>query len=170
MCTEAEDRLHCACFTGHRPEKLRQTEQEVCIRLDREIQSAVENGFHTFITGMARGVDLWAAELVLQLRAQGCAVRLVCASSYEGFERSWSAGWQSQYRAVLQRADQVHFICLGYSRACFQRRNEWMVDHAALVIAAFNGQPGGTKNTLDDAMRKGTVCRNLLADCLRDAP
>ena len=71
MCTEAEDRLHCACFTGHRPEKLRQTEQEVCIRLDREIQSAVENGFHTFITGMARGVDLWAAELVLQLREQG---------------------------------------------------------------------------------------------------
>ena len=64
---------------------------------------------------------------------------------YEGFERSWSAGWQSWYRAVLQRADQVHFICLGYSRACFQRRNEWMVDHAALVIAAFNGQPGGTK-------------------------
>ena len=41
MCTEAEDRLHCACFTGHRPEKLRQTEQEVCIRLEREIQSAV---------------------------------------------------------------------------------------------------------------------------------
>lgn len=61
MCTEAEDRLHCACFTGHRPEKLRQTEQEVCIRLEREIQSAVENGFHTFITGMARGVDLWAS-------------------------------------------------------------------------------------------------------------
>ena len=85
MCTEAEDRLHCACFTGHRPEKLRQTEQEVCIRLEREIQSAVENGFHTFITGMARGVDLWAAELVLQLREQGCAVRLVCASPYEGF-------------------------------------------------------------------------------------
>ncbi len=30
-----------------------------------------------------------------------------------------------------------------------------MVDHAALVIAVFNGQPGGTKNTVDYAERTG---------------
>ena len=58
---------------------------------------------------------------------------------------------QERYQAILSAADLVRFICPGYSRSCFQRRNEWMVDHAARVIAVWNGQPSGTKNTLDYA-------------------
>lgn len=53
----------------------------------------------------------------------------------------------------LSTADLVRFICPEYGRACFQRRNEWMVDHAARVIAVWNGQPSGTKNTIIYAMR-----------------
>ena len=68
MSTEAEKRMHRACFTGHRPEKLRQTEKDICKGLEREIQSAICNGIHVFISGMARGVDIWAAEIVLRLR------------------------------------------------------------------------------------------------------
>jgi hypothetical protein len=33
-----------------------------------------------------------------------------------------------------------------------------MVDHSSLVIAVFNGERGGTKNTLDYAKRKGVAC------------
>lgn len=33
-----------------------------------------------------------------------------------------------------------------------------MVRHSALVIAVFNGEPGGTKNTLDFAKRNGIPC------------
>lgn len=104
---------------------------------------------------MARGVDIWAAEIVLRLRKEGANVKLICASPYEGFERGWSAEWQRRYNVILAAADLVRFICPGYSRACFQIRNEWMVDHSALVIAVFNGQPSGTKNTIDYANRKG---------------
>lgn len=53
----------------------------------------------------------------------------------------------------MNRADLIRFICPGYSRDCFQRRNEWMVDHSARVIAAYNGGPGGTRNTVEYAMR-----------------
>ena len=110
---------------------------------------------NVFISGMARGVDIWAAEIVLRLRKEGANVKLICASPYEGFERGWSAEWQRRYNVILAAADLVRFICPGYSRACFQIRNEWMVDHSALVIAVFNGQPSGTKNTIDYANRKG---------------
>ena len=54
----------------------------------------------------------------------------------------------------MRKADLVRFICPGYSRACFQIRNEWMVDHSARVIAVFNGEKGGTKNTIDYAKRQ----------------
>ena len=162
MRTEAEKRIHRACFTGHRPEKLQQTEKEICMGLEREIRKAIDCGIHVFITGMARGVDIWAAEIVLRLRNEGQNVKLICASPYDGFELGWSAEWQRRYNAVLVAADLVRFICPGYSRACFQIRNEWMVDHSVLVIAVFNGQPSGTKNTIDYANRKGVAYRNAI--------
>lgn len=155
MATEAEMRLHRCCFTGHRPEKLRRTEREIRNDLEREIRKAVYDGLNVFISGMARGVDIAAAEIVLQIRSEGYPVRLICASPYPGFEQSWNQNWQARYGAVMTAADLVRYICPRYSRECFQIRNEWMVNHSSRVIAVFNGRPSGTKNTIDYALRQG---------------
>ena len=103
---------------------------------------------------MARGVDIWAAQIVLMLRDEGYNVKLMCACPYEGFERGWSQEWQKAYREILAAADFVKYVCEGYSRACFQIRNEWMVNHSARVIAVFNGEKSGTKNPIDNATRQ----------------
>lgn len=65
---EQELRQHRCCFTGHRPEKLNISEEQLCVRLGLEIDRAIEDGFTTFISGMAKGVDICAAELVLKRR------------------------------------------------------------------------------------------------------
>ena len=153
--TESEKRMHRVCFTGHRPEKLTRDEKSVMKDLEKEIRKAVSDGLNVFITGMARGVDIWAAQIVLKLRDEGCNVRLICACPYEGFERSWSQEWQKAYREILTVADFVKYVCNGYGPACFQIRNEWMVNHSARVIAVYNGENGGTKNTMDYAMKVG---------------
>lgn len=150
---ESEKRLHRCCFTGHRPEKLTFSEQNIKISLEREIKRAIHDGLTVFITGMARGVDIWAAEIVLRLREEGQPIRLICAIPYEGFELNWSVDWQSRYYDILNKADFVRFICQRYTRNCFQIRNEWMVDHSIRVIAVFNGEHGGTKNTIDNAYK-----------------
>ena len=111
----------------------------------------MDEGFVTFISGMARGVDIWAAEIVLRLRESNPVIHLVAASPYRGFEIRWSADWQSRYSAILQQADLVRFVCPGYSRDCFQHRNEWMVDRSSRVIAVYNVEPGGTRNTIEYA-------------------
>ncbi len=105
--------------------------------------------------GMARGVDIWAAQIVLKLRDAGYPIKLICACPYEGFENRWSRDWQRQCREILTAADFVKYICGGYSRTCFQIRNEWMVNHAARVIAVFNGEKSGTKNTIEYAAKVG---------------
>lgn len=155
MVTEAEKRKHRCCFTGHRPEKLQAPDSVVVAALEKEIRQAIADGFSVFISGMARGVDIWAAEIVLRLRDTGEAIRLICACPYQGFERGWKQSWQDRYNTILSAADLVRHICPGYSQSCFQRRNEWMVDHSARVIAVWNGQPSGTKNTIDYARRMG---------------
>ena len=49
----------------------------------------------------------------------------------------------------------MKYICEGYRPSCFEIRNQWMVNHAAKVIAVFNGQKSGTKDTIDYARKAG---------------
>jgi len=160
--TEAEKRLHRCAFTGHRPEKLTKPEYEIKAALEKEIRRAIGDGFTVFITGMARGVDLWAAQIVLHIRdKEGENLKLICAVPYMGFNAIWSQEDRDMYHAVLSAADLVRYLASGYSHDVFQRRNEWMVDRAARLIAAYNGTPGGTRNTIEYAKRKGVPCTFL---------
>lgn len=154
--TETEKRMHRVCFTGHRPEKLTRHEKSIKKDLEKEIRQAVADGLNVFITGMARGVDIWVAQIVLMLRDEGYDVKLMCACPYGSFERGWSQEWQKAYREILAAADFVKYVCEGYSRACFQIRNEWMVNHSTRVIAVFNGEKSGTKNTTQIAITSWT--------------
>lgn len=153
--SEAELRLHRCCFTGHRPQKLNRPEAEIKKCLEEAILQAIEDGFVTFITGMAYGVDIWAGQTVVRLRRSNPALHLIAAVPFEGFENKWSPEWKREYAELLSQADLVKIICPGYSNAAYQKRNEWMVDRSARVIAVYNGEPGGTKNTIEYAKQSG---------------
>lgn len=152
--TEAEKRKYRVCFTGHRPEKLTRHECQVIKDLEAAIKKAIADGHNVFISGMAPGVDIWAAEIVLRLRDKGADTKLICAIPFEGFEKRWPE-WEGRYNAIMEKADLVRFICKGNVRGSHQIRNEWMVDHSARVIAVFSGEKSGTKNTIDYANRVG---------------
>lgn len=83
---ETEKRLHRCCFTGHRPEKLSLYENEVKPLLEKAIDNAIADGYVTFITGMAKGTDIWAAEIVLEKKKHNTALHLICAIPHPGFE------------------------------------------------------------------------------------
>lgn len=137
--TEEEERKQSLCFTGHRPEKLNCGEADVRNMLKNAVDAALVQGFVTFISGMARGVDIWAAEIVLERKQSHPEIRLICALPYAGFEQSWRVAWQERYIRILRQADSVETICPAPSMASYQRRNRWMVDHSAWVIALYNG-------------------------------
>lgn len=147
-------RAHCCCFTGHRPEKLGAEKDLVVQRLDEAILAAMERGYTTFISGAAKGVDLWAAKLVLEHRSSRPDIQLACAVPYKGFGLHWKGGYSELFADVLRAADSVHYICDSFSRSAYQRRNEWMVDRSSLLIAAYTGVSGGTRNTIEYARRQ----------------
>lgn len=155
---EAELRKHRCCFTGHRSEKLGMPEQQVAELLEMEIQKAIDRQFTTFISGMAKGVDLIAAEIVLRMRTQDNRLKLICALPHPSFGLHWGGGWTERFQKVLAQADLERTICPSFSYASYQARNEWMCRHSGLVIAVFNGARGGTKNTLDYAQKIGVPC------------
>lgn len=149
------------CFTGHRPEKLVVREMEVKQLLRIEIEKAIHEGFTTFISGMSRGIDIWAAEIVLDKRRNDNRIKLICACPYDGFEKRWNTYEKEEYQNILKKADLVKYVCNHYSKTCFQLRNAYMVDLSKRVIAAYNGEKGGTQNTIKYAKSKNVEVVNI---------
>jgi len=102
-----ERRTTC-CFTGHRPDKLpwgRDEGHPDCLALKEELHRAVERayelGYRHFISGMARGSDLYFARAVLALREEHPDVTLEGARPCESQADSWPAGERAEYAAIL---------------------------------------------------------------------
>ena len=159
---QEELRLHRCCFTGHRPDKMELGEKEIKPLLEKAIDEAIADGYVTFITGMAMGTDIWAAEIVLERKNQNKDIHLICALPHPNFEKGRSAAEKERFNKILKDADLVKEVNDHYFAGCYQARNKWMVDNSSLIIALFNGGKGGTKNTLDYAERNGVNVFNVL--------
>lgn len=157
------EREKSCCFTGHRPEKLPWGTNELdrrCLelkgRLENALQQAYKAGMRHFICGMAKGTDLYFAEAVLRLRAVYQDITLEAARPCQSQAYGWPAQEQRRYQEILEQCDYETLVQHSYDRGCMWRRNRYMVDHSALVISVYNGNPkGGTAQTLAYAMSKG---------------
>ena len=155
------EREHTCCFTGHRPDKLPWGTDERdprCAALKRSIARELEGlylrGCRHFISGMARGSDLYFAEAVLELKEKYPAVTLEGAVPCQSQADRWPEGERTRWRSILDRCDLETMVQQNYDRWCMHRRDRYMVDRSAAILAAFDGTPGGTMYTLNYAMDK----------------
>ena len=153
----------CA-FTGYRPEKMPFSESkkdEAYIRfratLWKVINRLIERGVDAFVSGVAQGFDIWAAEDICKLKKQNPSIRLECAIPFTDQAKSWSEAEQKRRYNVMLHADNSVILSERYSRDCFFVRNRYMVDLADVVVCAFDGKPGGTAYTVDYALKKDRI-------------
>ena len=93
-------------------------------------------------------MDLWAADVVLEMRRHDKRLKLICAIPFEGFEDKWPVDWRKHLELVRKQADWVQVVSMEYHPEVYQKRNMWMVHKASKVIAVCNGKPSGTLNTV----------------------
>ncbi len=155
-------RQESCCFTGHRPAKLPwgYREEDVRCRMLKQrladaVESAYEEGYRHFLCGMAQGCDLYFCECVLALREQHPEVTVEAAIPCPTQADPWPADQRARYERLVNACDFETMVSSRYTAACMQRRDRYMVDHASLLIAAFDGSPGGTRYTVEYAMRRG---------------
>ena len=156
-------REQSCCFTGHRPDKLPWGENEAdprCLalkrRLEGELTQVYNRGYRHFICGMARGCDLYFCEAVLELRSRRPGITLEAAIPCEEQAARWRERDRSRYFRLMEQCDFETMVQHRYTSGCMQRRDRYMVDHAGLLIAAYDGMTlGGTMYTLTYAMRQG---------------
>ena len=104
---------------------------------------------------MAAGCDLYFAEAILALRRQGATLTLEAAVPCREQADRWDAPARNRYEELLGMCDSVTVLQERYSQGCMQRRNRYMVDHAGVLLAVYDGTTGGTGATFRYAVRKG---------------
>lgn len=153
--------MYRVSFTGYRPEKLPffSEDDPMCIelknRLSKQIEKLIKDGADEFFSGMARGVDTWAAEAVLELKRAYPNITLTAVIPCPEQADSWSDEDRERYHSILEACDKKLVISQHYSKGCMQKRNKALVDTCDILVAVFDGQSGGTKQTVDYAKSKG---------------
>ena len=149
-------------FSGHRPEKLPwgdNERDERCLALkaamDEMVRKAYDDGYRHFICGMARGCDTYFCEAVLRLRDRVQDITLEAAIPCPSQADRWPAAQRQRYERLVAACDFETLVSRQYTSTCMQRRDRYMVDHASLLIAAFDGSAGGTRYTVEYAMKRG---------------
>lgn len=143
--------MKTCCFTGHR--NLTDGQKGFAtISLARSIDHLINEGYAHFITGMANGVDLLAAGIVLQFKRTNKNIFLEAAVPYQNRLKCR----KTKFINILTSCDKVTVIQEKYDISCFMKRNIYMVDHSDIVVAIWDGRKkGGTYNTITYAQVQG---------------
>ncbi len=145
-------------FTGHRPQKLggfapvNPIKSYVISELDKLLDEIKPD---KCISGMALGLDQWAADMCVLKN-----IPFIAAIPFIGQESVWPEHSKGVYKYLLDKAEETVIVSEGgYAPWKMQERNEWMTDRADIIIACWDGSPSGTKNCVDYANKKNKDIR-----------
>lgn len=163
LLTPYKGNAYSCAFTGHRPAKLKFKYDEhhpLCIELkqvlENEIDIMIKNGVNRFLSGMALGIDIFCAEIVLSRKAMGNDISLVACVPYQRQAATWPGKAQQRYHNILAGCDDIIYFDSGHAVADIFTRNRYLVDNCDVLLACFdNSQTGGTAATVNYAIKRG---------------
>lgn len=163
------DNIHAVAFTGHRKERILQENSnnpcilgQVQLAVIEQVERLYSQGYRTFYNGMSEGFDLLAASAVIACRWKYKDIRLVAVVPFLNQSARYEPLDKIQYQTFLNEADEVAILSESYYRGCFHRRNDYLMEHANIVIAYWDGIfKGGTFYTIKKAQQDNKQIINL---------
>ncbi len=155
-------------ITGHRPQSLGGFKAYTLHSRIKKVMKdyIVENKPEVVITGMALGVDQWAAQI-----CEKAKIPFIAAVPFKQQSVRWPQNSVSEYNRLLKKAENIIYVDreIGYVKGqpdIYKKdklfnRNKWMVDQmeqydVLLAVLRPNGwQKSGTAHCVNDARNKG---------------
>lgn len=150
-------------FTGHRLQNLPfgfNENDKRCIALKKKMEILIREkiekyGVVQFLTGMALGIDCFAAEIVIDFGRKYNGISLTAVVPCREQTIRWRQCDVIRYNAILARCSNIVLLQEKYTKDCMNKRNLYMVEHSDCVIAVWNGSGSGTGNTVKYAFERG---------------
>lgn len=151
------------CFSGHRKISPIGT-IDISIRMRKQIDSLVKQGYERFICGGALGFDTICALTVLNAKKKYKNIKLILALPCENQTKNWQQKDIEVYNSILKNSDEVIYISKNYFNGCMHKRNRYMVDNSSYCIYYLNKNSGGTAYTVQYAKKEGLKLKNMAVD------
>lgn len=155
-------------FTGYRSSKMfrgcddpQLRGEQIRHRLSGQIIRLIGEGYDTFLSGMAEGFDMIAAEEVVRLQHDYPHIGLIAVIPFRGQCERYSHSDKERYDELLVQARERIVLSDAYHVSCFFRRNDFLVDNASQLICYYDGQSGGTRYTVQRAQRSKLSITNI---------
>lgn len=156
------DKFKTIAFTGHRMNRIRIGKEELPELITAAITHFYLQGYRIFLSGMAEGFDMLAAEEVLKMKVHYPDIKLHCIIPFAGQADRMGPQDKSRYNAILPAADSKICLSGNYSEDCFLKQSDYLIENASQLIAYYDDVPeGGTYYTVRHAAGRGIPAFNL---------
>ncbi len=164
------------CISGHREKFISPyqgnkiyaplTVSAVKLMLYRYIDMAIEQGFENFINGLATGIDLWAAEYIINKKKSNGNINLIGVMPYLRHAEVFPADYKNLLKYVEANSDvlistnsdpEIVYKKSPPEKYLYRDRNYYMVDRSSALIAFLNDNSffTGTKQTVNYGYKTG---------------
>ena len=155
-------------FSGHRLSKLsnnslvsKNTNHNIKRLLRESIIDHINRGFNIFLSGMADGIDTFAAQIIIDLKGQYSGLKLHAIIPFEGHINDFTGNHYDEYKKIIENSDEVTCLSAKKVRGVYHARNRYLVDNSQSLICYYNGQSGVTEYTVEYAQKQNKPVVNI---------
>ena len=146
----------CICI-GHEPEKLGDVNKfdEIKNLIRNEIIKQAENGIELFYADMSRGVGLWAAQIIIDLKTmpEFAHLYLTAILSYPGQIKSLLDKDRKEFEKVLLMCDETKYIVNKKTTIAFGLKKGFIEREIDIIIAVCNNRYYPMSTTAQEVKR-----------------
>lgn len=113
----------------------------------------INNGYDTFLIGMAVGFDSECFRVLEQLRKE-YDIKIIACIPCLNQHKNFSYILKKEYERMVDSADEKIILQENYDKYCMLKRNNFMVDNASALVTYIRKDTGGTVYTVNYAKKK----------------
>ena len=110
--------------------------------LYRVVSELYKQGYTHYYTGMSEGIDMLAANAVLDFKEEHPDVRFVAMTPFKWQEERYSTTGKNDYKTICSEADEI--VTLDEEESAgddfYLQRNEYLVEHCSAMVCYHDGQ------------------------------
>ena len=145
--------FYSCAITSQRPTRFKFKYQEYmtsCKRLKKRLHDVFaelyRRGVRRFYVGGALGVDLWAGEILLEMRRQEeyQELEIVLVYPFPGHDERWDPKSRERLRHLKENCDQFVMGSKIVGAQGYRERTAYMVEHADCLVAVCDDETKGS--------------------------
>ena len=149
-----EEKKRACAITGHRILEKNFDGEKTKKEIRRLIE---EENVSVFYCGMALGFDMYVCEYLQKIRSEYPQIKVIACIPCPEQADKFPYSEKRRYERLVSDCDEKKVLSSHYTNGCMFKRNRYMVDNAAFLLAHCIKETGGSAYTVSYAREKGVA-------------